>query len=105
MESGEEVVVGVNRWQRAEEAPPVVRPTAAEAVATRQVERLTEWRSRRDAARCEAELERLADVARGEGNLVPVIRAACAAGATVGEIADTLRAEFGSYRDPAGFDG
>ena len=71
----------------------------------RRCARLVEWRERRDAARTSASLERLSDAARGSDNLLPPIRAACEAGATVGEIADTLRAEFGTYRDPAGIGG
>jgi methylmalonyl-CoA mutase N-terminal domain/subunit len=105
VEGGEEVVVGVNRWQRAEEAEPRIPRADAAALAARQVERLEQWRERRDSARTREVLDRLSEAAHGTGNLLPAIRAACEAGATVGEIADALRAVFGTYRDPAGIGG
>ena len=105
VEGGEEVVVGVNRWQRPDEDDPRIGTADGATLAARQIERLGEWRERRDAARTTASLERLGAAARGSDNLLPPIRAACEAGATVGEIADTLRAEFGTYRDPAGIGG
>jgi methylmalonyl-CoA mutase N-terminal domain/subunit len=105
VESGEEIVVGVNRWQRPDEPDPRIARVDSGALAARQIERLAEWRARRDDGRWSGSLERLGAAARGTENLLPVIRAACAAGATVGEIADTLRAEFGTYRDPAGIGG
>ena len=105
VESGEEVVVGVNRWQKAGEAEPRIPRVDSEAIAERQKERLAEWRARRDGDRTAASLDRLAEAARGSENLLPLIRGACEAGATVGEIADVLRAEFGTYSDPAGIGG
>jgi methylmalonyl-CoA mutase N-terminal domain/subunit len=105
VESGEELVVGVNRWQRPDEDDPRIGTADEAALAARQIERLGEWREQRDNARTTASLERLGGAARGSDNLLPPIRAACEAGATVGEIADTLRREFGTYRDPAGIGG
>jgi methylmalonyl-CoA mutase N-terminal domain/subunit len=102
VEGGEEVVVGVNRWQRSDEAEPRIARVDSGALAERQVRRLEEWRERRDAVRTRESLDRLTGAARGTDNLLPFIRAACGAGATVGEIADALRAEFGTYHDPAG---
>ena len=105
VESGEETVVGVNRWQRPNEAEPRIATVDASAREARQIERLAEWRDRRDGPRTAECIERLAETARGSDNILPSIRAACEAGATVGEIADALRAEFGTYRDPAGSGG
>ena len=105
VESGDEIVVGVNRWKRSEEADPRIARVESGALAERQIERLQDWREGRDGARTAESLERLAEAARGADNLLPHIRAACGAGATVGEIADALRAEFGTYRDPAGIGG
>ncbi|HYO46512.1 MAG TPA: methylmalonyl-CoA mutase family protein [Gemmatimonadota bacterium] len=102
VERGEEVVVGVNRWQRLDETEPRIARVDADAIAARQAERLEQWRERRDSARTAECLDRLTAAARGTDNLLPAIHAACEAGATVGEIADSLRAEFGTYRDPAG---
>jgi methylmalonyl-CoA mutase N-terminal domain/subunit len=104
LESGAEIVVGVNAWQREESEPQIPRIDAA-ALAARQVERLESWRAQRDGDRVANAIEMLANTARGSENLVPAIRSACAVGATVGEIADALRAEFGTYRDPAGSGG
>jgi methylmalonyl-CoA mutase N-terminal domain/subunit len=105
VESGEEIVVGVNRWQRPNEAEPRIANVDASTLEEGQVERLAQWRDRRDAAGAAECIERLAETARGSDNILPSIRAACEAGATVGEIADALRAEFGTYRDPAGIGG
>jgi methylmalonyl-CoA mutase N-terminal domain/subunit len=102
VEGGGETVVGVNRWQRPDEAEPRIATMDASALEARQVERLAEWRDQRDGTRTAECIERLAETARGSDNILPSIRAACEAGATVGEIADALRAEFGTYRDPAG---
>jgi methylmalonyl-CoA mutase N-terminal domain/subunit len=103
VEAGEEIVVGVNRFTRGEEGAEVPPPTVdTEALAARQVERLTRWRETRDSAATRAGLDRLAETARGSENLLPAIREACRVGATVGEVADTLRGAFGEYRDPAG---
>ncbi|HET6363054.1 MAG TPA: methylmalonyl-CoA mutase family protein [Gemmatimonadota bacterium] len=102
VESGEEVVVGVNRWQTAEDVEPRIPRVDSDALAERQKERLARWREARDADRTAASLDRLGEAARGSENLLPRIRTACAAGATVGEVADVLRAEFGTYSDPAG---
>ena len=105
VESGEEIVVGVNRWQKAADLEPRIPRVDSGALAERQQERLADWRARRDADRTAAALDRLGDVARGSENLLPAIRGACEAGATVGEIADALREEFGTYSDPAGIGG
>ena len=105
VESGEEIVVGVNRWQKADDAEARIPRVDSESLAARQQERLADWRARRDADRTAAALDRLGDAARGNGNLLPAIRGACEAGATVGEIADALREEFGTYSDPAGIGG
>jgi methylmalonyl-CoA mutase N-terminal domain/subunit len=95
-------VVGVNRFTGEDREAEV--PGAAidlEALAARQSERLARWREGRDAAAARSTLGRLAEAAAGRENLVPLILAACRAGATVGEIADTLRGVFGEYRDAA----
>ena len=105
VESGDEIVVGVNRWQQAEDVEPRIPRVDSAALAERQKERLARWRTARDADRTAASLDRLAQGALGSENLLPLIRDACAAGATVGEVADVLRAEFGTYSDPAGVGG
>ncbi|HXE32164.1 MAG TPA: methylmalonyl-CoA mutase family protein [Terriglobales bacterium] len=98
LEQGQAVVVGVSRFQQEEAtATPVLR-IAAE-VEARQCERLRELRTRRDPGRWQAALDQLAAQAAGDDNLVPAIVQAVEACATVGEIADTMRREFGEYRE------
>ena len=58
-------------------------------------------RASRSASECEAALAAVGDAARGGGNLVPPIVAAVEAKATVGEIADAMRAVFGEYKETA----
>jgi len=98
IESGERVIVGVNRFQIKEETGfPAFRldPTIEAA----QVERLRGVRSRRDEESVRAALDRLERAARGSENLMPPILEAARGHATVGEISDRLRAVFGEYRE------
>jgi methylmalonyl-CoA mutase, N-terminal domain len=98
VERGEQVVVGVNRFQGEAQQPiPTLRiDLQAEAA---QVERLRALRSRRDANKSRAALEEVRRRAAGSENLMPVILAAVEAYATVGEISDTLRSVFGEYQE------
>ncbi|MFN2383481.1 MAG: methylmalonyl-CoA mutase [Gemmatimonadota bacterium] len=98
VDSGDEVVVGVNRWADTAAPEPPGDRVDSDALATRQVERLAAWREARDQPAADATLERLAAAARGADNLLPSIRAAAAAGATGGEIADVFRDVHGTYR-------
>jgi len=100
VESGEQVVVGVNRFQKEGGSPiPTFRLDAALEQA--QIERLRQVKSSRDAAAVAAALDRLERAARGVENLLPVILDAAAAYATVGEISDRLKTVFGEYREAA----
>ncbi len=101
VEIGEEVVVGVNRWAETDEMPSDIRTVDTEDLAKRQADRLGEWRAKRDSTHVENALDALTSMANGETNVMPGIRAACTAGATVGEIADVFRDIAGTYRDPA----
>ncbi|MGH7563584.1 MAG: acyl-CoA mutase large subunit family protein [Gemmatimonadota bacterium] len=96
IESGVEVVVGVNRWVEPGVDPPLAAPDTAE-LAARQIERLEDWRSSRDADAVSESLDHLAAAAHGGENLVPVIRRACETGATLGEIADAFRELYGTW--------
>jgi methylmalonyl-CoA mutase N-terminal domain/subunit len=98
IESGEKVVVGVNRYTDTvmTATPPVlVVDPEHERV---QVERLRERRRRRSSGAVETSLARLAEAARGESNLLPAILDAVRAHATVGEICGALRAVWGTYQ-------
>jgi len=99
VERGRRVIVGVNRFQAAEEHLPSllrVDPT----VVDRQTARLHRVRAERDGSRVSAALAALGDGAAGRENLLPLIAEAVRAYATIGEICDTLRASFGVYRPP-----
>ncbi|MFM9107420.1 MAG: methylmalonyl-CoA mutase family protein, partial [Chloroflexota bacterium] len=96
-ERGDEVVVGVNRYQ--DEADPGVPLQRIDLEATaRQIDLVRAWKSRQDAARTGPALSAVGGAARGDGNLLPVMRSALLAGATLGQICDVLRAEFGEQR-------
>ena len=98
VDSGEQVVVGVNRFQAGEKHPiptlhidPEIEPA--------QVARLNSLRARRDTAKAKAALAEVERRARGTENLMPAILTAVEAYATVGEISDALRRAFGEYQE------
>jgi methylmalonyl-CoA mutase, N-terminal domain len=97
VESGERVVVGVNRYREEEEIPPeLLRIDDAEVEA--QKERVRELRRQRDGAAVEAALGRVTEAAGGTVNLLPLMKEALRLGATLGEVSDALRRVFGEYR-------
>jgi methylmalonyl-CoA mutase N-terminal domain/subunit len=100
LESGDEVIVGVNRFcTPGDEQEPVPRAlTALPELEARQRERLARHRTRRDTVAVERQLRELAEAARTlEAPLFPHIKEACRAGATVGEISDVFRGVAGEY--------
>jgi (2R)-ethylmalonyl-CoA mutase len=106
IESGEQVVVGVNKWIETETSPlsggdgaiQVIDP----AVEVEQVERLKAWRADRDDKEIKAALTDLESAAReGRNVMEPSIRCA-KAGVTSGEWGGLLRQIFGEYRAPTG---
>ncbi|MBI5284075.1 MAG: methylmalonyl-CoA mutase [Chloroflexi bacterium] len=99
IESGERVVVGVNRFRSAEVPPPAIFRVNTE-LARAQIERLNRVRSQRDGADATAALQRLNETARGSDNLMPAILDAVRAYATLGEICGELRKTWGEYRPP-----
>jgi methylmalonyl-CoA mutase N-terminal domain/subunit len=97
-ERGAQVVVGVNRFTDDSPVPVVSAPDYSE-LARQQVARLNAIRRARDGSRVRATLARLADAARaGTAPLMPAILDAVRARATLGEISDGLRREWGEYR-------
>jgi methylmalonyl-CoA mutase N-terminal domain/subunit len=101
VESGERIVVGVNRFATDEPAPaPPFKPDPA--VERERATFLAEWRSQRDDAATKSALERLDRAARGSDNLVPPILEALRAKATLGEVSDAMRAVFGVHRPGRG---
>jgi methylmalonyl-CoA mutase N-terminal domain/subunit len=96
VESGERVIVGVNRFTEGEEEP-IELHRLDPAAERRQLERTARVRAERNAADVERAMETVRDAARGEGDLVVPMREALRVRATVGEISDALRDEFGTY--------
>ena len=97
VESGERVIVGVNRFAEQEALPPP--PFRPDPVVERKRNRmLAQWRAQRDGAHTRAGLTRLEQGAHGSDNLVPLILDALKAKATLGEVCDTLRGVFGTYQ-------
>jgi methylmalonyl-CoA mutase N-terminal domain/subunit len=99
VESGERVIVGVNRFQEADEAPPADILRVDPEVERAQVERVRALRARRAAGPWKAALDGLEASARSSENLVPAMVNAVLASATVGEIAGRLRGVFGEHRE------
>ena len=98
IETQEQVVVGVNRFQVEEETPvPVLRIDPALEQA--QIERVRAVRERRDAKATTAALNKLEQGAGTDENLLPRILECVEAYATVGEISNTLRRVWGEYRE------
>ncbi|MGZ4153886.1 MAG: acyl-CoA mutase large subunit family protein [Actinomycetota bacterium] len=97
IESGERVVVGVNRYQDPDERPVEIQRIGEEEV-SRQIERVRALRASRDQAAVDAALARVGEAARGSDNLLPPMKDALRARATLGEVSDALRTVFGEYR-------
>ncbi len=98
IERGEQVVVGVNRFQTENEQPIPTLQIDPDIERT-QIARLQALRARRDAAKSHAALDEVERLARTTENLMPAILAAVEAFATVGEISDALRRAFGEYHE------
>jgi len=99
IESGERVVVGVNRFRSDEEPEPTIFRVNTE-VARGQLERLRRLRAERDGAAVEASLRRLQEAARGTENIMPAVLEAVKSYATLGEICGELRKVWGEYTPP-----
>jgi methylmalonyl-CoA mutase, N-terminal domain len=96
VESGEKVIVGVNRFQEGEDEE-IELHALDPAAERRQVERTERTRAERDGAAAARSLEQVREAARGTANLLPPMREALAARCTIGEICNALREEFGTY--------
>jgi ethylmalonyl-CoA mutase len=108
IESGDLVVVGMNRFTSTEPSPLTAGSDGGILVVDPEVEAeqraaVERWRADRDQAAVDETLGQLAAIARdGEENIMPATIAAARAGATTGEWAQTLREAFGEYRAPTG---
>ena len=107
IESGEQVLVGVNRFTETASSPLTGDAEGGilvvdQAVEAEQIAALQEWRAGRDEGAVGTALEELARVARSGENVMPATIDAARAGVTTGEWAQCLRDAFGSYRAPTG---
>jgi (2R)-ethylmalonyl-CoA mutase len=110
VESGADVVVGVNRFVETEPNPLTADLQTAIQTVDHDVEEaavaaVRAWRSARDPAAVEQALAELREAAASEANLVPATLVCVRAGVTTGEWAGALREIFGSYRAPTGVGG
>lgn len=101
IESGEQIIVGVNDFRLDDEPKPELMVIDDEQERA-QVTRLRQIRDTRDAPAVEDALRALREAARGTTNLMPHLVAAVRAYASVGEISDALRSVFGEYKDTGG---
>ncbi|TEX50974.1 MAG: protein meaA [Actinomycetales bacterium mxb001] len=107
LESGDDVVVGVNAYVTSEPNPLLADIDTAiqnvdPHVEQEAVDAIRAWRAARDEAEASAALEALRHAAAEGDNLVPASIACARAGITTGEWAGELRAAFGEYRAPTG---
>jgi (2R)-ethylmalonyl-CoA mutase len=110
IENGEEIVVGLNRFETTAPSPLTADLDAAIQTADPEAERnaiasLEAWRTERDDAEVTAALAALAEAAKTDANLMAATLGAARAGATTGEWAGTLREVFGEFRAPTGVSG
>ena len=101
IDAGTATVVGVNRFVAEAEAARMPTLSIDPEIERQQIARLRAVRAGRSASACEAALAAVATAAGGATNLVPPIFAAVEAQATVGEIADAMRAVFGEHKEVA----
>ena len=98
IDRGEEVIVGVNRYRPDNPEQVDVLDIDNTAVREQQVQRLAEVRAGRDAAACQAALDKITETAKGDGNLLAACIEAARARATVGEMSDAMEAVFGRHK-------
>ena len=102
VESGDRVIVGVNRYNT-EELPVEGLMRVDEEAARQQIARLERLRRERDGVASQAALSRLADAARSDANTVPAILECVEAYCTLGEMSGVLREAFGEQEELAAF--
>ena len=106
IESGAQVVVGVNKFQNGENSPLSTGAgsiqVVPESVGEEAIERLNAWKAQRDQKAVDKALADVAAAAKEDRNVMEASIAAAKAGATTGEWGQTLRDIFGQYRAPTG---
>jgi methylmalonyl-CoA mutase N-terminal domain/subunit len=96
VEEGRRIVVGLNRYQGDDDVVEIVKVSPKHE--QEQVEALARLRAHRDRGLVEAQLAHVKQAAEGSGNLLPPMREALRAYATIGEVCGVLREVFGEYR-------
>lgn len=99
IDSGEKVMVGVNKYVAEEEAPIEILKID-EKIAAKQIRRLNEVKRTRDNRQVAQALNELRTACKGTRNVMPCVIEAVRAYATEHEICDVYREVFGEYRDP-----
>ena len=97
VESGRQVIVGVNRFEQEEDTDTSTQSIDPQ-VEQNQLERLARVKAERDSEAVTRNLAALSEIARGNGNLLPPIIDCVRAYTTLGEISQALKAVFGEYR-------
>ncbi len=97
IDDDDRVIVGLNRFTVDGEPEPDVFPIDP-SLETAQRERLAAFKADRDLTLVSARLAEVSETARGTGNLLPPMKEALRAGATLGEVSDALREVFGTYQ-------
>lgn len=100
IDSGNEVIVGVNRYQTDESSPMELLTIEGESVRNAQLNRLAKIKKTRDHTKWKNSLNELEHAAKQGDNLLAAAVKAMRARATVGEVSDVLRKIFGEYRAP-----
>jgi methylmalonyl-CoA mutase N-terminal domain/subunit len=101
VERGEQIIVGVNKYEMEGEFAQIPTLVIDESVRQHQIERLQMTRDGRDAGAVANALEKLRQSAKNEENTMPATIAAVRAYATLGEICTALRDVYGIYEEPA----
>ncbi|KZL29554.1 protein meaA [Pseudovibrio sp. Ad37] len=107
IESGDQIVVGVNKWTETEPSPLASDEdggilTVPEHVEEEAIQRIQTWRAERDENAVKSALLELRAAASSDNNIMEASIKAAQAGATTGEWGATLREVFGEYRAPTG---
>ncbi|CAL2090915.1 methylmalonyl-CoA mutase [Tenacibaculum sp. 190524A05c] len=99
IDSGQDIIVGVNKYQLEQEDPLHILEVDNEAVRKSQIERLEDLKAKRDSSKVEQSLADLTDCAKsGNGNLLDLAVKAARNRASLGEISDALEAVFGRHK-------
>jgi methylmalonyl-CoA mutase N-terminal domain/subunit len=97
IETGEKIIVGVNKFQ-VDDEQPIPGFKIDDSIRQVQAEKLKALRSKRNPAKCDNILQQLNDKANSNENIMPVVIEAVENFCTLGEIADTLREVFGEHK-------